>query len=1424
MPGYKQTEVGVIPEDWNVQPLSQIAEIRSGIAKNANVFVRDPVFVHYLRVANVQDGFLDLSEMSKIRLSREDVHKYSVLAGDVLMNEGGDLDKLGRGSVWRGKFDPCVHQNHVFVVRCGSKVSPEFLNYWTAAPTARRYFMLAGKQTTNLASINKTALGHLPVILPCPEEQTAIAAVLSDMDALIESLEQPIAKKRHLKLGAMQELLRPKENDEVMTLKEVSSLKGRIGWQGLKQTEFTLNEGQPFLITGMNFKDGAIRWNEVYHISEDRYDIAKDIQLRPDDVLMTKDGTIGKMLYIDEIPYPGKASLNSHLLLFRPIRESYHPKYLYYQLTSKRFKTFIELNKTGTTFFGLSQGAVGNYPVLMPPLAEQTAIAAVLTDMDAEIAALETKLAKARHDAQPSHGENSPRMNIGIPERATQNRVIALFRDELHYRYLGDWTHRDNNSNIEETLLTPYLSKAGYTPPQISKAIYDLRTEANHHGRNLYGNNEAVYSLLRYGVPVKIEAGQVTETVHLVNWAEPEKNDFAIAEEVTLQGDHERRPDLVLYVNGIAVGVLELKNSRISIGDGIRQSISNQQPQFHAPFFSTVQFIFAGNDSEGMRYGTVGTGEKYFLRWKEDEADNTRFKLDKYLLRMCAKPRLVELIHDFVLFDGGMKKLPRVHQYFGIKAAQQHVHERKGGIIWHTQGSGKSIVMVLLAKWILENNPKARVAIVTDRDELDKQIADVFTDAGEAIQRTSSGRDLMRQLSQARPRLLCSLVHKFGKKDVDNFDQFIRELEAQPSQTVGDIFVFVDECHRTQSGKLHRVMKAIMPNAVFIGFTGTPLLKQDKQTSLEVFGGYIHTYKFSEAVEDEVVLDLIYEARDIGQRLGSEAKIDAWFDAKTKGLNDWQRAALREQWGTMQHVLSSRSRMDRVVSDIVFDFAVKPRLNDDRGNALLVVSSIYEACKYFTLFGKTVFKGRCAVVTSYNPLTREITMEDTGANTETDRQFIYNTYTDLLQDVDAKPHMTKTETYEEWAKKLFKKEPANMKLLVVVDKLLTGFDAPPCTYLYIDKSMRDHGLFQAICRTNRLDGEDKEFGYIVDYKDLFKKVENAIAVYTSELDHSTGGVDPEILLKDRLTKGRERLDNALEAIAMLCEPVDPPKGELEHIHYFCGNTEMGEDLKEHEPRRVAFYKAAAALVRAFANLADELDRASYSEPEIARIKQALDRYLKLREIVRKASGETLDLKTFEADMRHLIDTYIEADQPRVISPFDNMSLLELIVKTGIADAINRLPDGIKSSKSAIAETIENNVRRKIVKEHLNDPAFYDRMSALLDDIIAARNARAIEYEEYLKRIADLAKRVEAGQAEDTPEEVNTPGRRALYNNLHQNRDLALKIDEAVKTSRPDGWRGVQAKEQVVKRALYDVLQDVPEVERIFLIVTQQREY
>ena len=410
-------------------------------------------------------------------------------------------------------------------------------------------------------------------------------------------------------------------------------------------------------------------------------------------------------------------------------------------------------------------------------------------------------------------------------------------------------------------------------------------------------------------------------------------------------------------------------------------------------------------------------------------------------------------------------------------------------------------------------------------------------------------------------------------------------------------------------------------------------------------------------------------------------------------------------------------------------------------------------------------------------------------------------------------------------KELFKTQPANMRLLIVVDKLLTGFDAPPCSYLYIDKSMQDHGLFQAICRTNRLDGEDKPFGYIVDYKDLFKKVQGAMAVYTSELDHSAGGESPEVLLQDRLKKGKERLDQALESIALLCEPVQPPRSELEHIHYFCGNTELLDDLAEHEPQRVALYKSTAALVRAYASIADDLPEAGYSEAEITRVKGDLNTYLKLREIIRQASGETIDLKAYEADMRHLIDTYIEADEPREISNFGEIGLLDLIVKSGIADAINCLPKGIIGEKRAVAETVANNVRSKIIKERLSDPAYYDKMSALLSEVLADLKAQRISYEEFLKRIAEIAKNVQEGKSDDTPARLNTPAKRALFNNLRGDEELALKIDETVSHVKPNAFRGNQAKENIIKAALMALLNnEKDEVERVFLIIAAQTEY
>jgi len=327
-----------------------------------------------------------------------------------------------------------------------------------------------------------------------------------------------------------------------------------------------------------------------------------------------------------------------------------------------------------------------------------------------------------------------------------------------------------------------------------------------------------------------------------------------------------------------------------------------------------------------------------------------------------------------------------------------------------------------------------------------------------------------------------------------------------------------------------------------------------------------------------------------------------------------------------------------------------------------------------------------------------------------------------------------------------------------------------------------------------------------------------------------------VLLQQRLKKGKERLDNSIEALALICEPVESPKGELEHIHYFCGNTEIPTDLQEREPRRAGLYKATVTFMRAYANIADELSEAGYTDDDVARIKGRLDHYVKLRDTIRNAADETLDMKAYEADMRHLIDTYIEADEPRTISPFENIGLLDLIVKTGIADAIAARLDGLGGNKDAVAETIENNIRSKIIKEQLSDPAFYERMSALLKEVIADRKAKAIAYEAYLKRIAEIVKKLDAGKAEDTPTKLDSPGKRAIYNVLKDAGrggdagdgepvvDLTLKIDVTIKEVRPDGWRGVQPKEEVIKAALFGILQDVERVERLFMVISAQKEY
>jgi type I restriction enzyme S subunit len=400
-PGYRQTEVGMVPSDWEVVTLGNCLDLLTDfeangsfadVANNVQVFDHES-FAWYVRATDLENQ----SPMSEVRYvdkrSYDFLRKTALHGGEVLITKRGEIGKV---YLFQMHSIPATLAPNLYLLKLNSRALPEYVYYFFRHGIGNRTLKAINASTTLGALYKNDVKGlHIP-FPPTKAEQEAIAEALSDADALIESLEQLLTKKRLIKQGALQELLRPKASDDVRLLGYVSSLKGRIGWQGLNQAEFTANVDEPFLITGMNFKDGSIRWDEVYHISQARYEMAPEIQLRADDVLMTKDGTIGKVLFIDTIPYPGRASLNSHLLLFRPIGARYHPRYLYYQLSSRRFKDFVELSKSGTTFFGLSQAAVAAYPVLIPPMEEQVRIATILGDMDTEIVALELKLAKAR--------------------------------------------------------------------------------------------------------------------------------------------------------------------------------------------------------------------------------------------------------------------------------------------------------------------------------------------------------------------------------------------------------------------------------------------------------------------------------------------------------------------------------------------------------------------------------------------------------------------------------------------------------------------------------------------------------------------------------------------------------------------------------------------------------------------------------------------------------------------------------------------------------------------------------------------------------------------------------------------------------------------------------------------------------------------
>lgn len=1028
-------------------------------------------------------------------------------------------------------------------------------------------------------------------------------------------------------------------------------------------------------------------------------------------------------------------------------------------------------------------------------------------------------------------------------EKKLQNRVLHWLVDDLGYTYLGNLEDIDNTP-VKEELLKANLKKRGYTDDQIKTAISELMVKVNNQSDILYQINRSVYSLLRYGRQGTKDAKGHRPTVHYINWENIDENDFYVAEEVSvLRFDKvtRKRPDIVLYINGIALGVFELKSSYVSAGKGIRQLLQNQKKENIMGFFSTSQLLFAGNEAQGLFYGTTETKEKYFYQWKEDKkaTDDLSSKIKRLQVKevnrlrdgvvsLCQKDRFLSLIHDFVIFDAGIKKVCRHNQYFANITARKRIQEGEGGIIWNTQGSGKSLIMVWLTKWIIENINDSRVVIITDRDELDDQIESLYIDVDEKVRRAKSCADLRSILDRNEDSIVCSLIHKYGhnagkQSDIEQYRKELLKDLPKDFEAKGNIVAFIDECHRTNSGKLHEAVKALMPEAILIGFTGTPLLKTDKKSSIETFGTYIHTYKFDEGVADGVVLDLRYEARDVDQDLSSQDKVDLWFEQKTKGLTERAKLQLKHSWTSINKLYSSKQRLEKIASDIVFDMSLKPRLKDDRGTAMLVAGSIYEACKYWEIFMSMGFT-KCAIVTSYEPSTQSVRTATSDLSQESEEEYKKKIYERMLGD-------EKLAAFEKRVKEQFKEEPAQMKLLIVVDKLLTGFDAPSATYLYIDKSMRDHDLFQAICRVNRPDGEDKDYGYIVDYMDLFRNVQLAVADYTSEAFDGYDKEDVEGLIKNRYDEAKSELEGTLSSLEALIENVPTPQADTDFIEYFCGED---SETDEKTARRDTLYALTASLSRSFANCCDRLVADyGYSEEDVNHLRGEISGYNKIKEMIKLASCDYIDLKPYEVDMRYILDTYIRAEDSRVISELGNMSIVELLLQGKTTTPVDLVKD-LPGNDEAKAETIDNNLQHEIVKKMSSNSVYYGKLSEMLKKIIMQRKVAAMSYEEYLRQVVELAEAIlHPENSSDYPDEIrDSAARRALYDHFEANFELTIDVDGAIRISIQPDWKRNFQKQQKIRLAIYRKLlihhftedRATEETNEVFDIAQRQEEY
>ena len=933
-----------------------------------------------------------------------------------------------------------------------------------------------------------------------------------------------------------------------------------------------------------------------------------------------------------------------------------------------------------------------------------------------------------------------------------------------------------------------------FSEKNINQALQDI-DEALSDG--LVKTNEKIYNSLILGKSYSEhlpDGNQRSFTINYIDWEHPENNIFHVTEEFVVERDngHTVRPDIVLFINGIPLGVIECKRSSVSIHEGISQMLRNQGKEYIPHLFKFVQIVMSTNKNE-TKYATCSTPKEFWAVWKEQETDwhenlmnetvseRKHTIQDKNIVSLFHPQRFLDLIKYFTVFDANVRKIARYQQYFAIKEIIETIRQkdengnRQSGVIWHTQGSGKSLTMVMLAKYLLselqEHNPK--IVVVTDRKNLDKQIFNTFTNTRTKAKKASSGRNLVDLINDNGADVITTLVHKFDKAS-----------EIKNPVLSKDVFVLVDESHRTQYGELHIKMKKVFPNACYLGFTGTPLMKKEKSTMIK-FGKLIHKYTIADGVADKAIVPLLYEGKMVEQTVNQKA-IDNRLEIITRNLNDKQKEDVKKKWSQFERIASSEQRLKLIAFDINEHFFKHYKTEGIQFKAMLATTSKIEAVRYLDAFIE-LGDLNCAVVVS-PPDQRE----GHEAVDKESKDRVQNFWNDMMKRyIDA-------EKYEEHIKDEFVKGD-DIDMLIVVDKLLTGFDAPKATVLYIDKPMKEHTLLQAIARVNRLH-EGKDYGYIIDYRGLLELLDEAMKVYSGaglenfDPEDLQGAVYDVISIVGTL---RHYYSELVKTFASVQNKKEPEEYEL---------------LLENDEKRKDFYEVLSQFGKNLGiALESEKVYEALKEKEIKNYKRDLKFYQELRKSVKLRYSDGIDHKEYEAKMQKLMDNYIAAeDIIRITNPVD------ILNTKAFEEELDRL-----GSKRAKADAIRTRMSKKISEKYEENPTFHKKFSERIQEVLQMYKEQRISEAEYLQKMNDIKEDfVKGDSGEDYPEIIKeNKHAQAFYgsikqiveeNNDMQNRykligQLALEVNTIIKSETKVDWHDNPDVHKHIEQKIEDLL-------------------